>query len=182
MHRAKDSHVWLDNLGLTLDYFEDFMTERLYKNKMMASIQTGEAVEEYFKLNSPRFDKVDFKQIIVDSKNQAKEIIAMLEDNPNDFDKYCQEHSLDDETIGSGGLETGVRRGQLPDEVDAKVFNAKAGDVLGPFQYAEEDLWQVIMVVAVHPPKKDETTENEIADAIYEDWLNARIKEHTIIG
>jgi parvulin-like peptidyl-prolyl isomerase len=182
LHRAKDTQEWLDEQGLNLDEFEDFMSERLYKRKMTASITTDDAIEEYFKLNSPRFEKVDIKQIIVESEAQAKEIMAMIADNPNDFDKYCSEHSLDDETSASGGLETGVRRGKLPDEVDAKVFNAKVGDVIGPFQFGGENLWQVVMVAAVHPPKKDDDTENEIADAIYEDWLDARMKENTISG
>jgi parvulin-like peptidyl-prolyl isomerase len=182
LHRAKDTHEWLEDQGITLDDFEAFMAERQYKEKMKATLTTDEAIEEYFKLNSPRFEKVDLKQIIVDSEAQAKEIIAMLEDNPNDFDKFCSEHSLDAETSASGGLETGVRRGTLPDEVDAKVFNAKAGDVLGPFQFVGENLWQVIMLSAVHPPVKDDDTENEIVDAIYEEWLDARMKENTISG
>lgn len=180
LHRAKDSQEWLDDQGLTLDDFEAFMTERLYKNKMVAAITTDEAIEEYFKLNSPRFDKVDFKRIIVDSENQAKELIALIEDDKANFDKYCQEHSLDDESSTMGGFVSGVRRGTLPDEVDAKVFNAKAQDVIGPFQFAGENLWEVIMVVSVHPGKKDETTENEIVDAIYDEWLDERMKDNTI--
>jgi peptidylprolyl isomerase len=182
LHRAKDTQEWLDDQGLTLDDFEAFMTERLYKNKAMASITTDQAIEEYFKLNSPRFEKVDIKHIVVESEAQAKEILAMLEDDPADFDKYCSEHSLDAETSSSGGVEAGIRRGILPDEIDAKVFNAKAGDIIGPFQFGSENLWQVIMVAAVHHPVKDEDTENEIVDAIYNNWLEARMKENTISG
>jgi parvulin-like peptidyl-prolyl isomerase len=79
-------------------------------------------------------------------------------------------------------VEAGIRRGILPDEIDAKVFNAKAGDIIGPFQFGSENLWQVIMVAAVHHPVKDEDTENEIVDAIYNNWLEARMKENTISG
>jgi hypothetical protein len=71
LHRAKDTQEWLDDQSLTLDDFETFMTERLYKNKAVASITTDEAIEEYFKLNSPRFEKVDIKHIVVESKAQA---------------------------------------------------------------------------------------------------------------
>lgn len=180
LHRAKDFQEWLDEQELTLDDFEGFMTERLYKNKMVESLTTEAAIEEYFKLNSPRFDKADFKRIIVDSESQAKELIAIIEDDKENFDKYCQEHSLDDETSTTGGFVSGVSRGTLPNEVDAKVFNAKPQDILGPFQFAGENLWEVIMIVAHHPGKRDDTTENEIVDAIYDEWLAERMKENTL--
>ncbi len=58
LHRAADMNHYLDALGVSLDEFEEFITDSLYQEKMMAQVCNAQAVEQYFKLNSPRFDSV----------------------------------------------------------------------------------------------------------------------------
>jgi parvulin-like peptidyl-prolyl isomerase len=180
LHRAQETQEWLDKTGLTLDDFEAFVTERIYKKKMVETITSDQAIEEYFKLNSPKFDSVDIRHIVVDSEAKAKELMSLVSDDPESFGQLAREHSLDNETRKTGGLIGGVRRGVLPDEVSAKVFNASAGDVVGPFQLGEGYFYEIVQVTAMNPATLDDATKDEIGELIYNEWLGARMQEHNI--
>ncbi|MDY6950515.1 MAG: peptidylprolyl isomerase [Thermodesulfobacteriota bacterium] len=180
LHRAKDTQEWMDKRGLTLDEFETFVTERIYKKKMVDAVTSEEAIEEYFKLNSPKFDSADIRHIVVDTEAKAKELMSLLSDDPGGFGELAKEHSLDNETKKTGGQIGGLRRGVLPDEVSAKVFNASAGDVVGPLQLGDGYFFEIIQVTAVNPASLDDSTKEEIGELLYNEWLEARLQEHTV--
>ena len=86
LHRQKDTLDWLESMGLSVDEFEQFLLDGLYKEKMLATITSDEAIEEYFKLNSPKFEAVELSHIMVDSEAKARELVAYLNDEPEDFE------------------------------------------------------------------------------------------------
>jgi peptidylprolyl isomerase len=180
LNRAKDTQEWMDEMGVNLDDFENFITEQIFKRKVLEKLTTDEAIQEYFKLNSPKFDKADIKRIVVEGQGKAKELCAMLEDDPESFDEMVKEHSLDDETKATGGLIGNVSRGALPDEVDAKVFNAEAGDIIGPFQIEDEDLYEILQITAFRAAELDDATNVDIGEIIYNEWLAERMKDHSV--
>ncbi|MDY6987901.1 MAG: peptidylprolyl isomerase [Thermodesulfobacteriota bacterium] len=180
LHRAKDTQEWMDKRGLTLDEFETFVTERIYKKKMVETITSEQAVEEYFKLNSPKFDSADIRHIVVDTEAKAKELMSLLAEDPDSFSDLAREHSLDGETRKTGGQIGGLRRGVLPDEVSAKVFNASAGDVIGPLRLGDGYFFEIIQVTAMNPASLDDSAKEEIGELIYNEWLEARLQEHTV--
>ena len=179
LHRAKETYDWMDEMGISLDDLEKFITEQCYKEKMVKTITTDEAIEEYFTLHSPKFDEVDVKHIVVDSHEKAKELMALIVEEPEGFDEFVEEHSLDVATKHKGGQIGRVHRRSLPDEVNVKIFNAAPGDVVGPFPLGE-NLYAVIVVNALYPARLDDSTRTKIADAIYDEWLQARFREHTV--
>lgn len=180
LHRAKEAMDWLENQKLNLEDLEVFLEEQLCKKKVIDEITADDKIEEYFKLNSPKYDEVTLKSIIVDSKDKANELLASLEDDPADFDGFVTEHSLDDDTKNTGGLLPSVRRGTLPDEIEAKVFNAEAGSLTGPFQLDGEDLYQLLKVVEVKPAALNESVQAEIGETIYDDWQDERMNDFQI--
>lgn len=95
LHRAQDTHAFLEALGVTLDEFENHMTEILYREKMRAQITRQEQIDDYFRLHSPKFDSVEINHITVDSDGKARELLALLEDEPTLFAELAREHSLD---------------------------------------------------------------------------------------
>ncbi len=180
LHRAKETQEWLDGMGISADEFETFITEHIYKKKMVDILVTNETVKKYFQLNSPKFDTVDIRHIIVESKEKAGELTALLTEEPESFDELAKTYSLDDETNHIGGQISGAQRGSLPDEIDARIFNAAPGDILGPLQVDGEDIYEIIQISAIHPAKLEDATKEKISQAIYEEWLEARLKEHTV--
>lgn len=179
LHRAADMNHYLDTLGVSLDEFEDFVTDGLYYEKMMAQVCSEPAVEQYFKLNSPRFDSVEISHIVLDSEGKAKEMMSALAEEPDSFAQMVNEHSVG-EARENGGVIGKVLRGTLRPDLEARVFNAVAGDLLGPFASSEGALYEIFVVNAKYPATLDDETAVEVRRLLREEWLAARSQEHII--
>jgi parvulin-like peptidyl-prolyl isomerase len=179
LHRAADMNHYLDAIGVSLDEFEAFITDTLYQEKMMDEVCNERAVHEYFQLNSPRFDSIEVSHIVLDTEGKAKEMMSVLQDDPDSFAEMATEHSIAD-TRERGGAIGKVLRGSLKSDIEAKVFNAAAGDLLGPFPSADRSFFEIFMVNAKHPATLDEDTATEVRRMLREDWLRARAQEHII--
>jgi len=146
---------------------------------VMQQVLGDEAVRAFFKLNSPRFDSIEVSHIVLDSEGKAKEMISVLRDDPDSFDEMAREHSIAD-TREHGGLIGKVLRGSLRGDVEAKVFNAAAGELLGPFASSDRTTFEIFRVNMKHPAKLDDDTATEVRQLLREDWLRARAQEHVI--
>lgn len=179
LHRASDTNKYLDAMRISLDEFEAFITASLYQEKMMRKICDDQAVQGYFKLNSPKFDSIEVSHIVLDSESKAKEMMAVLRDDPDSFDEMAREHSITD-TRERGGLIGKVLRGSLRSDVEARVFNAAAGDLLGPFASGDRTTFEIFRVNAKNPAHLDDDTATEVRRLLREEWLRARAREHVI--
>lgn len=180
LHRAKDAQQYLDAIGFTLDDFENYLADTLYKEKMVGQITNDAAVEEFFKLNSPKFESVKLSHIVLDSEGKTKEVAACLQDDPDGFAAMAREHSLSASTRESGGLIGKVRRGMLPEDIEAKVFGATAGDILGPFPTKEGGLFEIFKVEAKELAQLNDATRAEVRKLLYRQWLAKQVSEHKI--
>ena len=179
LHRASDTNKYLDAMGVGMEEFEAFLTDSLYQEKVMQSVCSDEAVRAFFMLNSPRFESIEVSHIVLDSEGKAREMIAVLRDDPDSFEDMAREHSIAD-TRERGGLIGKVLRGSLRGDVEAKVFNAAAGELLGPFASPDRTTFEIFRVNTKHPAKLDEDTATEVRRRLREDWLRARAQEHVI--
>ena len=102
-----------------------------------------------------------------------------LRDDPDSFEEMAREHSIAD-TRQQGGLIGKVLRGSLRNDVEAKVFNAAVGELLGPFASADRSVFEIFRVNAKHPAKLDDDTSTEVRRLLREQWLRARAQEHVI--
>jgi peptidylprolyl isomerase len=179
LHRAADTNKYLDAMRISVEELEAFITDSLYQEKMMRKVCGEQAVQGYFKLNSPKFDSIEVSHIVLDSEAKAREMIAVLRDDPSIFEDMAREHSIAD-TRDRGGLIGKLLRGSLRPDVEAKVFNAAAGDLLGPFASEDRGAFEIFRVNAKHPARLDEDTATEVRRLLREDWLRARAREHVI--
>lgn len=179
LHRAADTNHYLDALGVSLDEFEAFITDSLYQEKMLEQVCNDNAVEQYFKLNSPKFDSVEVSHIVLDAEGKAREMMSVLQEEPEAFAELAREHSVGD-TRERGGLIGKVLRGSLKADIEARVFNAKPGELLGPFPSPDRAFFEIFCVNAKHPATLDEDTAAEVRRLLREQWLMARAQEHVI--
>jgi peptidylprolyl isomerase len=179
LHRASDTNKYLDALRVSVEEFESFISDGIYQEKMIRKVCSDQAVQGFFKLNSPKFDSIEVSHIVLDSEPKAREMIAVLRDDPSTFDEMAREHSIA-ETRDKGGVIGKVLRGSLRSDVEAKVFNAAAGDLLGPFASADKTAFEIFRVNAKRPARLDEDTATEIRRLLREDWLRTRAQEHVI--
>jgi peptidylprolyl isomerase len=180
LHRAKDTQQWMDKIGISDEEFESFITEHVYRKKILETFLNHETIETYFRLNAPKFDTADICHIVVDGGEKAKELMALLEEEPERFDEFVKEYSSDDETRDIGGRITGIRRGILPPEIDAKVFNASAGEIAGPFRVNGSEVYEIIRIAEVNTASQ-ESVKEKIAETMYDEWIEKQMKEHTIV-
>jgi peptidylprolyl isomerase len=179
LHRAADTNKYLDAMRVSLDEFEAFISDSLYQEKMMARVCSDQAIESYFKLNSPKFDTIEVSHMVLDAEGKAKEMISVLTEDPDSFEEMAREHSIAD-TRERGGLIGKVLRGSLRTDVEAKVFNAAVGDLLGPFVSADRSVYEIFRVNAKHAARLDDDTRTEVKRLLGDDWLRARAQEHVI--
>jgi len=179
LHRAADTNRYLDALGVTLDDFERFIVDALRQEKMMLQVCSERAVNDYFQLHSPRFDSIEISHIVLDAEGKAKEMMSVLADDPDSFEEMAREHSSAD-TRERGGLIGKVLRGSLRPDIEAKVFNAAEGELLGPFPSADKSSFEIFRVDARHPATLDDDTAVEVRRLLREEWLMARAQEHII--
>jgi peptidylprolyl isomerase len=179
LHRAADTNRWLDARGLTLEDLEQFVSEMIYHEKMMEKVADDAAIEEYFNLNLPKFDSIEVSHILVDSEGTARELFAILEDDPESFADMAREHSLAD-TRDEGGYIGKVMRGSLQSDIESKVFNADEGDLLGPFPSPDENHFEIFTVNAKTTAKLDDETRDEVRRIVRDEWIAARAREHGI--
>ncbi len=180
LHRAQDTMAYLNNLGLTVEAFEQHVVESLYREKMEAQVCTEEAINEYFRLHSPSFDSVEVSHILLDSEGKANEVFALLEEDPDSFADMAMEHSLAEESRLQGGSIGKVLRGTLQNEIEAKVFNAQEGEPLGPYPSSDERFYEIFMVTAKTPAALNAKTQKEVRKQVFRKWLEDRVNEHRI--
>ena len=179
LHRATDTNKYLDAMRVSLEEFEAFITDSLYQEKMLDRVCSDQAVESYFKLNSPKFDTIEISHMVLDGEGKAKEMISVLQEDPDSFEEMAREHSIAD-TRERGGQIGKVLRGSMRADVEAKVFNAAVGDLLGPFVSGDRTVFEIFRVNAKHPARLDDDTRTEVKRLLREDWLRARAQEHVI--
>lgn len=83
------------------------------------------------------------RAIVVESEDAAQQVVDRLEAG-EDFAALAAELSLDP-SGQSGGELPPISQGQLPPELDEPVFDAEAGDVLGPLPI--QDVFVVLEVI-----------------------------------
>jgi parvulin-like peptidyl-prolyl isomerase len=179
LHRAAQTNKYLDALRVSVDEFEAFISDSLYQEKMMQRVCSDQAVESYFKLNSPKFDSIEISHMKLDAEGKAKEMISVLQEDPDSFEEMAREHSIAD-TRERGGLIGKVLRGSLRTDVESKVFNAAVGELLGPFTSADRSVFEIFRINARHPAKLDDNTRTEVKRVLRDAWLRAQAQEHVI--
>jgi len=179
LHRAAETNKYLDTLRVGLEEFEAFISDSLYQEKMMQRVCSEQAVDSYFKLNSPKFDSIEISHMVLDAEGKAKEMISVLGDDPDSFEEMAREHSMAD-TRQRGGLIGKVMRGSLRTDIEAKIFNAAVGALLGPFASPDGSVFEIFRINSRHPAQLDDNTRAEVRRLLREDWLRARAQEHVI--
>lgn len=179
LHRAAEMNRYLEETKVSLNEYQAFVTDMLSYEKMMERVLSDQSVEKFFQLNSPKFDSIDVSHIVLDSEGKAREIAAILRDEPKRFAELAREHSFAD-TGKEGGYIGRVARGSLQADVEAKVFSAQVGAVLGPFPTEDELFYEIFMINAKQAPTLDDDTKTQIRRLLKDKWLADRAQEHRV--
>ena len=168
---------FLKGNGLTEDDFEAFCEASALMAALKNHLATEKKIEEHFINNRSEFDLARISIIIVKEETLADEILIQVNEEGEDFHKLARKHSIDEPTKYSGGYVGLVSRRMLSPEVSAKVFNAKAGDILGPFAFERENLFQLILVEEVVKGQLNDEVRETIKERILGEWASQFLKD-----
>ena len=175
LYSAQEMIDYLERSGLDEDDFEAFCEASLLTADLKEHMAEEKKVEEYFINNRSEFDFARISVIIVGEEGLANEIAMQVTEDGEDFHALARRHSLDEATKYSGGYVGVVSRKMLSPEIAAKVFNADAGDLVGPFQKDERQ--ELIWVEEVIKPELTDQIKEGIKERIFAQWVSRFFEE-----
>ncbi len=134
LHSAAETHQWLADNGLTIDEFERKMEGDIVLGEVLSQVANEEALRKVFIENITEFQRVKVGLIITDNEGTALEILSQLQEGEADFTELALKYSVRVDVEKNGGYMGRAYRNDLPFEVDAKVFDEDAPDLIGPVE------------------------------------------------
>ena len=172
---GEETQRFLNQYGLTEDDFEEFCEHTLLISAVKDRLAGEKKIQEYFFHNQREFDKARISILRVNDEALAKELIIQVVDDGEDFHKLARIHSVDEGTKYAGGYAGEIPRKQLPQDIAAKVFSAKAGDVVGPFK--SENQFELVLVEDLSKAELTEEMKEVIKERFVEDWTSQLLEE-----
>lgn len=138
---------WMKSAHQTVAGLESSIDGMLLRNKIRSGIADAET-EAYFAEHRLDFDRVDLYSCRLESEEKAKELLAQINDEGANFHVLTMEHSTDEDTKLKGGYVGRLTRGDLSGDLEAVIFSATPGAVIGPVK--TEKGWNLFKVAAIH--------------------------------
>lgn len=162
---SKEKFVhWMKTNGQNLLSIQNEMDYQLLRNKVKANIPNKE-VEAYFAEYQLEFDKVELYSIRVSTQEQAEELLAKIEEEGENFHLVAMEYSEDEESRLKAGYVGKVDRSSVTAEIEAAVFAAQPGDVVGPVK--TEKGYNLFKIAELYPSTLEEARD-EIRNKLFE--------------
>ena len=168
LYDEKRTDRWLARHFLTRGEWETLLEDEIIRLKLREVLTTGK-VEKYFAEQRLSFDAATISRIVVKEENVAKELRAQIVEDGADFYSLARKHSVDLSTRPAGGYAGLVRRTDMEPTMEAAIFGAQPGKIVGPIKtYAG---WQLVKLEAIHLASLDASVRENIKSLLFEDWL-----------
>ncbi len=147
-------------------YTQDDVNERVKVQIVSTKVQeqiteegstpSSDEIENYYEAaKSSQFTTPESRDVrTIANKDKAKveeaKELLLKDDSPESWEKVAKKYSSE-ATKGNGGLQPGLTEGRLPEPLDAEVFAANQGEVLGPVKGAST--YTIFEVEKITPEK-----------------------------
>ncbi|MNI14074.1 peptidylprolyl isomerase [compost metagenome] len=176
LYSGAETLAWLSKRGLTTADLMESAKTRLLTEKVKR-IVSEDKIDGYFLENRLSFDKAIISQLIVDSREQAQELLFQLEEG-EPFYQLAQIYCLNSSSKYDGGYVGLVGRNELSGEEESFVFSSEAGQSGGPFPIGS--CYRLLYVWEVIPSALTGELRIKLADLIYEEWLNEAVQRSKV--
>jgi putative peptide maturation system protein len=173
LNRSDATHQWLTAHKLSADDLETGLSRTILCRKLIRKVTDGQ-VDKYFATNTARFDRARLSRLVVAGAGKARELLSQIQDDGQDFADLARKHSIDPRAKETGGNLGLVPRKQLAPAVEAGVFAAKPGAVVGP--YPVGDNFYLLKVEELVPGQLTPRVQTFIRRHLFRRWLNDRAK------
>lgn len=177
LNTEEATEAWLAKRRLSFLDWEELLHNDILTKKLRSVISGGK-VEQHFAQNRLAFDSVEISRIVAAEEGVARELRAQVVDDGADFYALARHYSRDEHSKRAGGYVGVVMRADLEAALEAAVFGAKPGQVVGPFK--TDNGWELIKIEALHSATLNDTVRECIGKAIFDEWLAERRRQTKI--
>jgi parvulin-like peptidyl-prolyl isomerase len=174
LESAEATNKWLQDHHLSVDDFEEIVTQDLLANKLAHHLFANR-VEQFFHQNLLDYSAANFYEVIIEDRDLAMELFYSLQEGDLSFADVAQQYISDPEFSRRGGYVGTVGRKQLRPEISAAIFAAKPPQLIKPIITAVGV--HLILVVEIIEPKLDERLHHQILTEQFERWLSEKMIE-----
>jgi parvulin-like peptidyl-prolyl isomerase len=175
LESVEKTHQWMKSRNQTPLSLQTAVEDMLRRNKVRSAISDSE-LAKYFAEHQSQYQTVQLYSIRVSNKDKASELLSQIQEGAN-FHALAMEHSEDDKTRHLGGYVGNLTRGEMIGEIEAAVFAAKPGQVIGPIK--TDNGFNLFKVASVDKPTFDDVKQ-KVRSAVFENLLAKLRAEATI--
>lgn len=130
---SADQYNQLIALGGSDEIFKDEVRRSMYVEEFLARLNAeAEKTDEFKRLVEEEIIDVKARHILVDTEEEAREIIKQLKEGEKTFSELAAEHSKDGANKEAGGDLGYFPRGVMVTEFENAAFNLEVGEVSEP--------------------------------------------------
>lgn len=133
LESVDETKYWMKNNNLTLLGIQEGINYMLLRNKMRNSFSDDE-LQAFYNDNKTNYERVNLYSIRLESEEKAQELFAQINEDELCFFEAAIEHSEDILTNKAAGFVGEMGRNDVTGEIEAAVFNAEEGEVVGPMK------------------------------------------------
>jgi foldase protein PrsA len=174
LNKAADTERWLAVNRLAAADLEEGLERDLIRQKLADKV-THDQIEKTFAQNRARFDRARLRQIVVDKEGIAHELLSRIQEEAADFADLARQYSIDERTRESGGSLGIVHRTGMPPAIEAAVYSAKSGDVVGPVK--TDTGYALIQVEEILAGRLDGPTAAAIQQNLFRTWITQEVQK-----
>lgn len=174
---AASTKKWLASNHLSVGDWESCLEGEIIERKLRDAL-TGSEVEQHFAENRLSFESATISRLVVAAEDIARELRLQIAEDEADFHQLAREHSIETATKLAGGYAGIVRRADLEAAIEAAVFGAQPGRVVGPFKI--DAGWSLVKIESRHPAMLDDATRANIKSQLFKEWLDERRRKAKI--
>lgn len=171
LYSAEATESWLNQRQLTFEDWELLLEEQCLTRKLRETLTAGR-VEKYFAENRFAFESAELSYLVVGDEDLARELRAQIIEDGADFHVLARRYSSDERTKPMGGYVGVMRRTEMEAAVEAAIYRAAAGDVVGPLKI--DAGWTLLKVEGFQRASLDDATREAIKSLLFEEWLAER--------
>jgi PPIC-type PPIASE domain len=168
LESAEATQHWLQERLLSLDDFEEMVTQDLLASKLAHHL-FGDRVEQLFHQNLLNYSGAIIYEVILEDRNLAMELFYSLQEGDLSFSDVATRYISTPELRRRGGYVGRVGRQQLRPEISAAVFAATPPQLLKPIVTAVGV--HLIQVEEIIAPQLDDSLRQHILTELFDRWL-----------
>jgi parvulin-like peptidyl-prolyl isomerase len=171
---AEDTLAWLEKHSLSVDNFEEIVSNNLLYTKLVIHLFTDK-VEPYFYEHQLDYIDVLIYEVILDDEDLVWELFYAIKQGEMSFYDVAHQYIQDLELRRKGGYQGIVHRQDLKPEISAAVFAAKPPQLLRPIVTAKGV--HLVFVEEIIQVELNNQLAYQIGIDLFQQWLKQQIKE-----